>query len=272
MNTTILKKRNSWTTIGFLLLVVPFTIALTFYWLFPYILHCYMIDYSDFKAMKKNIYISGSMPSSLHEKIIDITRQAQDRTRSFWGDVKSRPTFIFCSTEEEFQQFGENRGTPAMVHITPLGAFIIAKPDGTNVDVISHEICHAEFAVRIGLYKKRKKIPAWFDEGLALQLDYRYPYPGSNRYKDYLDEWKVLNQGKKLNIELEELENIDAFFQKGEDWTHQAYFRSGMEVTRWLEITKRKGLQELIQQVKKGKPFMEAYQNIESQAQKGMEN
>ncbi|MEO7522550.1 MAG: hypothetical protein ABIT58_00570, partial [Ferruginibacter sp.] len=50
---------------------------------------------------------------------------------------------------------------------------------------IAHEISHTVLYRNIGWYRRTFKIPTWFDEGLAMQLDDRDDYS-----MDVLLEWK----------------------------------------------------------------------------------
>ena len=207
----------------------------------------------------------GKMPKSLHSKIISITSQSKERIMEFWGEMRSKPVFIYCATEEEFRHFGENRGTPAMIHTTFLGAYMVMNPDGTNVDVVSHEICHAELSERLHWFKKHRGIPAWFDEGLALMVDYRFPQNGGGHsHADYRNHW-IFNDNSVEELPLDQFEDIDDFFAKDDFWIELSYLRSGLEVSRWMEIVGDEGLHLLIQKINKGSSFEEAYEMIEDE-------
>jgi len=73
---------------------------------------------------------------------------------------------------EQHAQYGIP-STPATVFYTPFRAIMVIGPDGINLDVLSHEMCHTELYHRLGWWRKEMRIPTWFDEGLAMQLDYR---------------------------------------------------------------------------------------------------
>jgi len=42
--------------------------------------------------------------------------------------------------------------------------------------VTANELLHAEVAQRLGFWTRAVKLPVWFDEGVAVQLDRRAPY------------------------------------------------------------------------------------------------
>jgi aminopeptidase N len=63
-----------------------------------------------------------------------------------------------------------------MSRSTPLTQYIFIGPKGQNVDVIAHELMHAEMGVRVGYLADRHSLPIWFKEGFALQVDRRGPF------------------------------------------------------------------------------------------------
>ena len=108
---------------------------------------------------------------------------------------------------------------------TPLGAYVIFGPDGIkSVDVIAHEIAHAELAKRLG-YKAVNKLPDWFDEGLALQVD--------NRFTE--EDWLARTNNEKTAPRLDEIITITH-----DDWL--AYATAKHEVGRWLDTVGQQGL------------------------------
>ena len=43
--------------------------------------------------------------------------------------------------------------------------------------MIAHELCHDELFARLGWWRVKRQIPQWFNEGLALMVDYRFSNP-----------------------------------------------------------------------------------------------
>ena len=92
-----------------------------------------------------------------------------------------------------------------MTHVK-LGSFIVISNQGVDLDIMAHEISHAEFYKRIGFYNWSFKIPRWFDEGLAMQNDNRNYFSEdtlkfkSNNYKN-LPDVKELKSGRQFNEE-----------------------------------------------------------------------
>ena len=86
--------------------------------------------------------------------------------------------------------FGSN--STGKTHLTPLGECIVLGPDGSNVDVAAHEFVHAETWYRVGWVNHLLSVPTWFNEGVALIVDYRDPFLVENikLQQDAVDEVK----------------------------------------------------------------------------------
>ncbi|GAB4403770.1 MAG: hypothetical protein OHK0053_28800 [Microscillaceae bacterium] len=244
-------------------------LLLAFYFSFNRLFYCYTLPYSSFRTPYADTYISPKIPPSLHPLLFKMVKEARQRVQQFWGLAKARPVLVFCADEGEFAYFGRNYGTPAMVNLSPLGTYIIVLPDGANIDVLSHEISHAELYSRLGWYTKMRQIPAWFDEGLALMVDYRYPGGGKTRHHHaYRQKLQELQRPGVRPIGLPELHQIEDFFAQDTYHTHRAYLTAGQELSRWLAQVKVKGLLQLIDSLKAGKGFAPVYTNIEKMALK----
>lgn len=204
--------------------------------------------------------MSPGTPAKSVVKHKEVIGQAIERLEKFWGEMKSNPVLILCQNRDEFKLYGSDLGTPAMIQMTPFGSYIVIQPEGINVDVISHELCHAELLKRVGWYHKITKVPAWFDEGLALMLDYRYPDAKGHSYEDYQTKWEKYTQKGKKTIPLEELTYIHDFFCGDNYRTYLAYLIAGREVKRWLQKVEKEGVLQFIQELRQGKSFQQAYQ------------
>ncbi len=156
-----------------------------------------------------------------------------------------------------------------MTHLTPFGAYIILSPDGTNIDVLSHELSHAELMERVGWQIRRQKIPVWFDEGLAMLVDKRFEY------------WKTLQSNWQNQIDFEDndvdsdsyisssssdslyfssfsLKNLQTTEQFFTENSQAHYFLAQEEVSRWYIKEGQKGLLKLINDLKENS-FEESY-------------
>ena len=91
-----------------------------------------------------------------------------------FGALESAPRVIFFDDSRAYWPLFPNE-YGSTIFVGPVSCVVIG-PKGQNVDVVSHELMHAELARRVGYFKRLMEIPAWFDEGLAMQVDYRAKY------------------------------------------------------------------------------------------------
>ena len=132
-----------------------------------------------------------------------LVKQAQTRLAGFYPDVLSTP-YLVCLPQPTLG-LGHIIGT---THFAPgLPAIIVLNPDGQNVDVLAHEWAHAEFASRVGVLTRTYQVPTWFDEGLAMQVDWRDSYTDAAMAE--------LLQETGHRPVLEEISSLNGFIQPG---------------------------------------------------------
>ena len=233
-------------TVLIFLMVIPIS-AFAHFIFFPQQTRSILVDCSDFKKNDR-LYYNSSTPEQKVDTVKSIIKLASNRVRAFWGQKTSNPKYIYCQNEEDFKKFGSPYSVPAVTHIK-LGSYIVISSQGIDLDIVAHEISHAEFYERIGFYNWSFKIPRWFDEGLAMQNDNRNYYSEdtlkfkSNNYKN-LPDVKKLKSGKQFN-ESGTLEQIMMNFMTAKH-----------EVKNWY--TKEK-LDKFIKDINSGKTFEEAF-------------
>jgi len=99
---------------------------------------------------------------------------AKGRIGEIFGEPQSIPIVVFFNSSTSFWPFRLNEYGSTQFIGAKTCVFI--GPKGQNVDVIAHELMHAEIADRIGVWAKFTDLPTWFDEGLAMQVDFRPEY------------------------------------------------------------------------------------------------
>lgn len=242
--------------ISFLLIVV-----FGFLFIFPQVVRCYTINLSaDFSKQEGGVYISEGAGAEQTSSLLALLKKSRQRLAGFWGSMQSEPTIIFCHTEELYRKYGSISGSPANYFGTPLGTYVVISPQGLNVDVLSHEMCHAELTQRVGWFTMSRKVPQWFNEGIALMVDYRYPDNGmDNTYENYQRKWQRTSLQGQIKISLQDIESVETFYKGDAFWINLAYLRSGLEVSRWLAKVEQQGLLELTQALQNGASFEEAW-------------
>jgi hypothetical protein len=228
------------------LLVLVILMPVAHYFVFPQQTRSILIDYSSFKK-EGQLYVDAKTPQNLVDSLDELITRAGRRVDRFWDGKTCNPKFIYCESDADFAKFGSDAPVPA-VTIMKLGSYVVLSKDGRDLDIIAHEIAHAELYERIGFYAQEFKIPTWFSEGLAMQCDDR-DYYSEDTLRAKSDNFKNLPDVKKFKSAGE--------FHAG---SHEAvmlnYMTAKHEVKEWYTPEK---LQDFIAQLNAGASFEEAY-------------
>jgi hypothetical protein len=250
---------------SWLLFVIP-ALIISYYVLFPHLWHCQWIGYSDFRKVKSNFYTSPTTPPKYLQKATQSIEEARKRIAELWGKPVGDATIILCESTEQYHRYcNSDEGAGCSIG-TPWGAsFIVLNLDGLNTDVIAHEMCHDELFTRLGWWKTTREIPQWFNEGLALMVDYRFVATSDSvqRYLDYKDECSYVSNGGQTVLNLNEISSLHGFFSGTESHVMLAYMTSGMEISRWLANTGAQNVPRLIERIKSGETFDSAYHTFD---------
>lgn len=133
-------------------------------------------------------------------RLRDLVRAADRRIAAFYGERRSHPRVLICTTAECYRRIGGGGEKGRALRDWSL----MLSPEGANETIATHELSHGEFHRRLG--SARPKVPQWFDEGLAVLVseDGRYLAPGPERcklpYEEALpvttaDWWSPANAG-----------------------------------------------------------------------------
>ncbi|MDY0037377.1 MAG: hypothetical protein RBS05_15815, partial [Zoogloea oleivorans] len=123
-------------------------------------------------------------------------------------------------------------------------ACVMVGPKGQSVDVVAHELMHAEIHHRVGYLKRFLQLPTWFDEGVAMQVDYRTRYslsPQDSQTADYV-------RG---------LTTFSSFFKGDEQAVVRNYASAKQVVASWLSKVGTTSLYAHLQRLKNGESFAE---------------
>jgi hypothetical protein len=158
------------------IIVVVLMPLMTFahYLVFPQETRCILISFSNFEHKQKLHYNKTTTVAQL-ENLFRLKKVAEDKVQSFWGENALLDyTLIYCNSEKAYNKYG-TAGTPATT-TRKLGAYVVLSNEGVDEQIIAHEITHTILYNHLGWYKAITKIPTWFEEGLAMQVDDREKY------------------------------------------------------------------------------------------------
>lgn len=189
------------------------------------------------------LFADSAMGSDQRVAVAAAVVEARRNVGAFWGSVVAEPTVIACSTPGCYRRLGggSDRGHTILGHL-------LLSPRGLDEVIATHEWTHAELTARVG----RARVPAWFSEGLAVVASEDPRYAEAN--------WQRDTQGGGLAPALSEMESLRGFLD------HRfAYLTGAHEVRRWLSQAGREGLLQLVDALKNGTPFQEAYRRVEAE-------
>ncbi len=266
--------------------VLPFLIALPlgFLLLYPQVVRCIRVGQSaDFWALPglepgTHAYLSRLATARQQTEFRSQLLAGRARIRHFWGSQRGRAVLIYCPQQADYEQYcvgGEGAGCSLG---TPWGAsYLILGPTGNNADVIAHELCHDELFARLGWWRVKRQIPQWFNEGLALMVDYRFSSPavwelpaGSGPNGRGFDAIDRMPFAHRPMLKLADLETTRDFFGGTPTHVMLAYQTAADEVSRWLAIVGRAGVPALTDSIAAGHNFGDAYRQLERKKRRVM--
>lgn len=233
---------------GLVFIILIPVAAFAHYLIFPQETRVILIDFSNFKKEGK-LYFNAETPQGKIDSINQLLRIASERVAAFWGEKKANPKFIYCNRQEDFKRYSISATVPAVTYCK-MGSYIVLSNDGVDIDIIAHETSHAELYKRIGFFNKLTQLPLWFDEGLAMQNDYR------NYYSEDTLKARSDNFTQMPNVKL--FTSAAQFYAGTREQVMLNYMAAKHEVKNWY--TKDK-LEKLVADLNAGRSFNEAYEN-----------
>jgi hypothetical protein len=211
---------------------------------------------------------TGDMVAVCNRTYVDPATSAEEReriksyypgaltvvSRALDGLQSERPAVVFCKTEACRKYFaGPSKRPCAFGRRHHPGAYrpgseptiVIVRVDAPAQGQLAHELVHVEVEARLRS-RFRGRLPAWFHEGLATTI--------ANEPGNCL-------AGEKGLLDLRKLD-------EGDDWRdytdlpgrgRPTYCQARAEVTAWLERYGRERLFQLLDYVRAGGQFYDAY-------------
>ena len=248
----------------FALLALP----VGFFLLYPQLIRCLWIDHSSaFRLLEHvpQVYMHRATAPQQRWQLQQHIARARHRIQQFWGNQQGKAILIYCPDQADYEQFcagGEGAGCSIGL---PWGAsYLVLGPDGNNTDVIAHELCHDELFARLGWWQVKRQVPQWFNEGLALMVDYRFSSPVSWEQADSVRTDRIPRPetgavARHPLLKLSDIETTRDFFGGSYSHTMLAYRTAANEVTRWLTVVGRAGVPALTNAIANGATFDQAY-------------
>lgn len=225
-------------------------IAAVIYFQFTPLGYRMTVPYRNFTEIQNNVYVENGYSGNIDE-VKSLVDEARSRVLGFWGSIESSPAVIISDNAGTLAKLGGDHDTATAI-IFKAYSYIAVSDEYLNVDVLAHEMTHAELHTR--LYKGKLPqtlIPTWFDEGVATQNDYR---------EQYSDEmWRIRTENGSDIIALDKMDTPSEFYAGTADDRRFRYLISRHEVKEWINRNGTDALIRLIERVNAGEDFYELY-------------
>jgi hypothetical protein len=227
------------------LLLLPL-IAAAHFIIFPQETRCILIRFSQFKK-QRNIYCRQEVPAGTVEQLIGLASAAEKKVCRFWqSDDCTDYSLIYCASNADYNNYGRE-GAPAVTNLK-MGAYVVIPQNMFDTNIISHEISHTVLYRKIGWWRLHYKILAWFDEGLAMQVDDRDYYS--------FDSLLYKKASGMLLPDVMQLDTPEKFHQGSNEQVMLNYATAKYVVHEWLL---QHSLENFIKSINNGYSFRKSY-------------
>lgn len=145
--------------------------------------------------------------------------EADRRISDVYGKTEAIKHIVNASGQMKSWLFKANAYAKTIT--IPGKSCVVIGPNGSNIDILAHELVHSEIAHRIGYWAYLSRLPVWFNEGAAMQVDYRLQY-------DLPDNWVTTEK-------LRDLPSTSAFYAGDDAMLTKRYGQAKSAVAQWLK-------------------------------------
>ena len=201
---------------------------------------CAFVGVREFESLPDKTLVEPQRSSQDRSEIQELLSDARKRIETRFGATRATPIVVFLQNTEAFWPLSLNaHGSTSFVGSRTC---VIVGPKGQSVDVVAHELMHAELADRVGYWRRLTEIPTWFDEGVAMQVDFRPRYD--------------LPSGKPVNTSyVRRIETAHEFFKSSGSRLVQNYASAKFEVAHWLSGIGKQNLYQRLERIENAEPF-----------------
>jgi hypothetical protein len=184
--------------------------------------------------------LTDAASAAEHTRLTQLTQASRQRIEQAWGVPQAQPLLVYFNGNAQigwlkFNPFGS-------AHFIGSRACVFIGARGQHVDVVAHELAHAEIHQRAGFWAYFTQIPTWFDEGLAMQVDQR------PRYALAAED----APGKEA---VRQLQSPASFFAGSEEQVVRNYAQARAVVAEWVARVGPASVYAQLDQLRRGKSF-----------------
>ena len=204
----------------------------------------------SFEEIEDNVYINKGYAGS-EEEVLEQILLAKGRGTAFFGELQGtdETVFIICDDKKLLKKLGSEKDTSTLLF--PVRRhYICISDEYLNQDIVSHELTHAELHSRLNDNALRK-LPTWFDEGIATQNDYREQYSA--------EEWEKQTDHGANVLAPEDMDTPEEFYAGTAEDRRFRYLNAKHLVSEWMAAHGQEGLIALIGALNSGTDFETAF-------------
>ena len=207
----------------------------------PSVAACALIDAAPFVPLADGTLVEANSSDQNHAAVVEhLISEARIRIQNTFGTPRSTPIIVFLNDPNAFWPFKLSEYGGA--HFIGTRTCLIIGPKGQNPDVVAHELMHAEIANRVGYWRRLTQLPMWFDEGLAMQVDFRPRY--------------VLHSGAGTETKrIKTLWSASDFFVSDDELLTKNYAVAKAEVAIWVADVGNASVYRQLERIRAGEPF-----------------
>ncbi len=237
-----------------ILSVVLLLLVITFVWFVWFTPRGYRmtVSWHGYREILEGVWLDDGFSGDI-DAVYDTVFDARDRVRTFFGEITSKPQLIITEDEKKLKRIGGDHDIITF-SVGDVYSYISVATDSFNTDVVAHELMHAETHLRLyeGKVTFKRGVPAWFDEGIALQADYGIQYRWSVML-DYTDNMSDFPEFADFSEE-------EDFYAEDTETRLYHYVMSKHEIGCWmLTYGGEEALVELLGKLNAGGDFDELY-------------
>jgi len=206
---------------------------------------------ASFEKISDNVFINRDYAGN-RDEITGLINKAKSRAADFYGSLtcQDHTVIIICDDDKLLAKLGGDHDTHHITLFPVKRSYVSVSTEYLTVDVLAHELTHAELYERLS-GKAFRRVPTWFNEGIALQNDYREQY-GPEAWAEQTDN------GKNI-VAHEDMDTAAEFYSGTKEDRRFRYLNAKHDVVEWLEKHGLQGFMALIDRLNGGEDFSAAY-------------
>ena len=206
---------------------------------------------ASFEKISDNVFINRDYAGN-RDEITGLINKAKSRAADFYGSLtcQDHTVIIICDDEKLLAKLGGDHDTHHITLFPVKRSYVSVSTEYLTVDVLAHELTHAELYERLS-GKAFRRVPTWFNEGIALQNDYREQY-GPEAWAEQTDN------GKNI-VAHEDMDTAAEFYSGTKEDRRFRYLNAKHDIAEWLEKHGLQGFMALIDSLNGGEDFSAAY-------------